>query len=140
MKERFLIILFDTLWLNCSTCFLIYNRNASELHRPISMMVYTGTSSRYIAIAAPDLMECVPISEGSKPNLALPIAVAAARRALMASALVTKKLLPLSEKVLTNESLEYDLHLRTRDTTRAQLLTGHNTESDAVCIVIVSLR
>ena len=35
---------------------------ASLDHRPIIIMAKTGTPPRYIAIAALDLMECVPIS------------------------------------------------------------------------------
>jgi len=58
----------------------MYRRKASELHRPISMMVYTGTSSRYIAIAAPDRSECVPMSEILKPRVVSPMACAAALR------------------------------------------------------------
>ena len=106
----------------------------------MSMMVYTGTSSRYIAIAAPDLMEWVPNSEGSNPKVLLPIAFAADLRAVMASELETWKVFPLSSNVLTKESAEYDLVRDTRCTTLAQLFTGQRIGSAAACIVIVSFR
>ena len=50
-------ILFATFWLNSMTCFLMYLRKASLDQRPISMIMKTGHSPRYIAMAAPDLIE-----------------------------------------------------------------------------------
>ena len=50
-------ILFATFWLNSITCFLMYLRKASLDQRPISMIMNTGHSPRYIAMAAPDLIE-----------------------------------------------------------------------------------
>lgn len=52
----------------------MYRRKASLDHRPSIIIVYTGTSPRYIAIAAPDLMECVPTSPFCIPILFLPTA------------------------------------------------------------------
>ena len=51
-------------------------RKASLDHRPTSMIVYVGTSFRYIAIAAPLRMECDPNSEGWQPRTSSPITVA----------------------------------------------------------------
>ena len=69
----------ETLCENCSTCLRIYRRNASEDQRPIIMIENVGTLSRYIAIAAPDLIECVPMSSGLKPSLISPRLLAAER-------------------------------------------------------------
>jgi hypothetical protein len=57
-------------------CFLMYHKNASLDHLPSSMIVQTGTSERYIGIAAPHLAECMPISFGVNPSLSFPIAAA----------------------------------------------------------------
>ena len=80
-KFSFRSIREETLCENCSTCFCMYRRKASEDQRPIIMIENVGTSSRYIAIAAPDRMECVPMSSGLKPSLASP-RVRAAERSL----------------------------------------------------------
>ena len=66
-------ILSVRLWENMDTCFLMYRRNASLFHRPMIMMVSTGTFARYSAIAAPDLIEWHPMSIGSNPSASLPI-------------------------------------------------------------------
>ena len=95
-KSNFFIILDETFWLNCSTCLRMYSKKASEDQRPISMIVYTGISSRYIAMAAPDLMEWVPISDILKPSDDSPIECAAARRECRASVPETWRILLLS--------------------------------------------
>ena len=41
----------------------MYRRNASLDQRPIIMIWQTEQSLRNIAMAAPDLIECVPISD-----------------------------------------------------------------------------
>ncbi len=41
-----------------------------------------GTPERYIAIAAPLLAECRPISYGENPSVSLPMAAAANRKRL----------------------------------------------------------
>ena len=76
-NDSFLIIRVDTLCENCSTCFRIYRRKASLDQRPIIMIVKVGTSARYIAIAAPDRTECVPMSSGLNPSLSSPSDLAA---------------------------------------------------------------
>jgi hypothetical protein len=55
------IIWLDTPKLNCWTCGWMYKRKASLKNLPINMMVNTGIPDKYIAIAAVDLMEWVPI-------------------------------------------------------------------------------
>ena len=67
----------DTWAENCLTCFLIYFRKASDLQRPISWMVYVDIWgwARYMAMAAPDLRECVPMLSAVKPRVSLPMAL-----------------------------------------------------------------
>ena len=57
----------------------MYLRKASEDQRPMSMMVKVGSPSRYIAMAAPERMEWVPMSSGWKPTQSLPTFSAAER-------------------------------------------------------------
>ncbi len=57
-----LVILCEMLWLNCSTCFWMYRKNASLDQWPIIMIRQTEQLLKNIAIAAPNLIECVPIS------------------------------------------------------------------------------
>ena len=64
---------------NSCTCFLIYFRNAMLYQLPISMIEKTGTSARYIAIAAPNRMDLVPISERRMPNFVPPIVTTLSR-------------------------------------------------------------
>ncbi len=55
-------------WLSEITCFLKYLMNASDVHLPISIIVYTGVPARNIPIAPPERFECVPTSSGPNPN------------------------------------------------------------------------
>ena len=57
----------------------MYFRKASLDHLPIIMMEKVGTSARYIAMAAPERMECVPISFPVKPSLSTPMSSTAER-------------------------------------------------------------
>ena len=57
----------------------MYFRKASLDHRPIIMMEKVGTSARYIAMAAPERMECVPMSFPVNPSLSTPISSTAER-------------------------------------------------------------
>ena len=68
---------------NPSTCFLMYARKALLDHRPIIMMVKVGTRAKCIAIAAPDLIECVPMSSRLKPRVSNPIAFTVTLRAFL---------------------------------------------------------
>ena len=95
------IICVETLCENCSTCFLIYRRNASLNHLPIIMMVKVGTLARYIAMADPDLIECVPISTGSKPKSSFPTRWPADCNFIQTVLDVMVRSLPLTRMVLT---------------------------------------
>jgi len=59
-------------WLSEITCFLKYLMNASDVHLPISIIVYTGALARSIPIALPERFECVPPLSGSNPSLSGP--------------------------------------------------------------------
>ena len=87
------IILRETLWLNCLTCFLVYLRKASLDHSPTIMIVYTGHSPIYISIAAPYLWELVPTCSDLKPKLSSPMVQTASLRAATISTDVTCSIL-----------------------------------------------
>ncbi len=68
-------IIFDEMpKLNSCTCFRMYFRKARLDQRLISIMEKMGTPARYMAIAAPDRIECVPTSERWIPSFVSPIA------------------------------------------------------------------
>ncbi len=48
-------------------------------HLPIIWIVSTFTPARYMAMAAPDLIECVPMSSALNPSRRLPIVLVAVR-------------------------------------------------------------
>ena len=79
VKTFFFGILSDTLVYNWATCFWIYRRNASLFHLPMTIIVSGDTPVRYIYIAAPEQMKCVPIYIGPNHNLPLPRIWSAAR-------------------------------------------------------------
>ena len=58
-KLSFSTIEFEMWAVNCLTCFLMYFRNASDFHRPMSCIVYVGICgcAKYIAIAPPACIE-----------------------------------------------------------------------------------
>ncbi len=57
----------------------MYRRKASLFQRPNNMKVKTGTTDRYMAIAAPLQAECKPIWAAVKPRISGPMEVAAKR-------------------------------------------------------------
>ena len=59
---------------NSRTCFSIYLRKAFDDHLPIIMIVYGGVFARYIIIAPPERLECVPTSLLVNPRTWGPIA------------------------------------------------------------------
>ena len=99
------------------------------------MMVKVGTPARYMAMAAPDLMEWVPISEGLKPSLSSPRSCAAERSFERTVVEVIVLSLPLTRMVLTVESSFVPGQERTLRTTDAQDLTGQRRLSPDLCIV-----
>ena len=74
-KSSFWSIREETFEEKPSTCFRMYRRKASLDQRPMIMIVYVGTLARYMAMAAPDLRECVPMSSAVKPRVSLPMAL-----------------------------------------------------------------
>ncbi len=52
----------ETLWLHYLTCFQMYRKKASLVQRPIIMMRQTEQLPKNMAIAAPNLIKCMPIS------------------------------------------------------------------------------
>jgi hypothetical protein len=51
----------------------MYFKKAVLDHLPISMIKKTGTPARYMAIAAPERMDLVPISDWRMPSFVSPI-------------------------------------------------------------------
>ena len=133
-------ILRDTLWVNCSTWRRIYRRNASEDHLPIIMMEKVGTPSKYIAIADPDLIECVPISSFENPRRFSPMAAAADRSLFRAVVDEICLSVLLSRMVFTEVSEEVPGYERMRRVTLAHALTGQRCLSPDLCIVTDSWR
>ncbi len=138
VKSKFRIILEDTFWLNCSTWFWMYRRKASELHLPMSIMVYTGILSRYIAIAAPDRIECVPMSDILNPSVVSPIACAPAQRDCTTLLPDISNVDDLSWNTFTKDAVDREGMENTRWATRAQDLTGQRSLLFDACIVMVS--
>ena len=107
VKKLSLVIIFElTSLLNSFTCFLIYRRKASLDHRPKSMMVKTEISAKYMAMAAPLLVECNPISFAVNPNVSGPTAVAARRNFLRSSVPVNNTKDPSDKRNLFTVSAE----------------------------------
>jgi len=67
------------------------------------MIVKVGTPARYMAIAAPDRMEWVPMSSGSNPNLSTPTFFAAERSFTRTVADEMVAIFPSTKIVLTGE-------------------------------------
>jgi hypothetical protein len=88
--DSVLIMRFETPALNWRTCLRMYRRKTSKDQRSMSMIVKTGTHARYMAMAPPDRIECVPMSRWEKPSTSSPMRFAAAcswvaRKALLTS-------------------------------------------------------
>ncbi len=64
-------------------------------HRPIIMMAKTGTLLRYIAIADPNLIECVPTSRASMRGEDSPYAFTPSHRAFSTVLILICSILPL---------------------------------------------
>jgi hypothetical protein len=86
------------------TCLRMYLRKASLDHLPNNMIVNTGTCAKYMAIAAPLLAECKPISFAVKPSESSPSVLAAKRRHLRNSDLENICFLPSGKQKRFTES------------------------------------
>ena len=94
-RKSFFIILDDIPLLNSRTCLRMYFRNASDDHRPMSIIMKTGVSSMNIAMAAAERVECVPMSSAAKPSLSFPMLLAHDRKDFRRSFWVNSISLPL---------------------------------------------
>jgi len=102
------------------------------------MIEKIGTPARYMAIATPDRIECVPISERWMPNFVSPIATTPSRMRLatISDAMLIVLFLCLAREM--GESLLVPLIERIRVTMDAKSLTGHMIGSDVRHWVTVS--
>ncbi len=73
----------------------MYFIKESLAHHPIIMMAKTGTPPRYIVIADPDLIECVPTLRASMRSADSPYAFTPSRRAFSTVLLLICLILPL---------------------------------------------
>ena len=77
-NASFLIILALMPRVNSRICFSMYDRKASELHLPRSMMVQIGTLSRHAIMAKDARTEWVPTSSLENPKVSMPMKSTAA--------------------------------------------------------------
>ncbi len=116
----------------------MYHRKASQDQRPIIMIWQTEQSFRNIAMAAPDLIECVPISDFLMCKTFSPMAAIASFMATITCADVTWSILLKRQKadigVLSSDP-SYDLMRRTM---AAAIRTRHMFTAPDACWVTVS--
>ncbi len=132
LKDWTWIIFEEMMKLNSWTCFLMYFRKARLNHCPISMIEKIGTPARYMAIAAPDWIKCVPTSKWWMPSFVSPIATMPSLSRFETISDVLLIVLFLCRARETGESLLVPLYVRIRLTIKAQSLNGHMTGSDVL--------
>jgi hypothetical protein len=132
------VIRLETLWLNCSTWLRMYRRNALLDQRPIIMIWQTKQLLKNMAIAAPDLIECVPISDFLIFKVSSPMATIASFMAAVTCADVTWLIRLKRQKADMGVLLlafSYDLILRTM---AAAIRMGHMLMSpDALWVTVL---
>ncbi len=130
-------ILFATFWLNSITCFLMYLRKTLLDQRPISMIMNTGHSPRHIAMAAPDLIECVPTSSFLMPRFTSLMAPTASLDAFIMCVVVTCLRCPFTVTVKMGESWDEPGYFLILLTIAAAPLTRHKWAScDAIRVTL----
>jgi hypothetical protein len=138
LNDCTLIIFNEMPKLSSCTCFWMYFRNARLNQQLISIMEKMGTPARYMAIAAPDHVECVPTSEQCIPNFVLQIAImpSLSRFATISEVMLIVLFLCWAREM--GESLFDPLKERICITINAQSLTGHMMGSNVPHCVTVS--
>ena len=105
---------------------------------PIIMIAKTGIPPRYMAIAAPDRMDCVPMSCVQMRSLSSTIATTPSRSADSTSLLVMCESIPrvrVADTGVDGDEIGYD---RILVTICARWVTGQSTSSFVLHWVIVS--
>jgi hypothetical protein len=105
----------------------MYRRNASLDQRPIIMIWQTEQSLRNITMAAPDLIECVPISDCLICRTSSPMATTASFMAAITCAEVTWSILLKCQKAdmgVLSFTPSYDLMRRTMEAPRSLVGDG----------------
>ena len=118
----------------------MYLRKASLDPLPIIMIEKVGTSAKYMAIAAPDRMECVPMSSPLKPSLSSPMRSAADRSFVRTVEEDIVEILSSVKIVFTYDFSSVPGYDRTRRAIDAHARTGHITGSPERCMVTDSYR
>jgi hypothetical protein len=83
----------------------MYQRKALLDQQLISMIMKTGHSPRYMAIAAPYLIECAPMSSFMNPSFTSPIATNASQNVLITWSEVTCSMISWLQTVETRKVL-----------------------------------
>ena len=110
----------------------MYFRKARLDQRPISMIEKTGTPARYMAIAAPDRIECVPISWRWIPSFISPIATTPSFSRFATISLVMLMVMFEWRASETGEFVFDPSYVRIRVTIEAHSLIGHMTWSSVL--------
>jgi hypothetical protein len=115
---------------NSCTYFLMYLRNAVLDYLPISMIKKKiGTPERYMAIAAPERMDFVPISDWRMPSFVSPIATTPSQHKPAIISAVTLMIVFLCFTRETGEFLFVSLYDRILLVIDAPIFTGHRSSS-----------
>jgi hypothetical protein len=138
-KFSFVIIFWLTPWLNSFICFLMYLSKASLDHRPRSIIVKTGMPAKYMAIAAPLLAECRPISFSENPRISGPSVLVALRNCFSTCCPVKWCKDPSGrQNTFTGVSADDDVYEMIRRIILHQIFTGQRRLSPVLWCVIMS--
>jgi hypothetical protein len=130
-------IFFATFWLNYITCLQIYHKKALLNHLPMSIIVKTAHSPKYMVMAVPDLIECIPISSLLMLSQCSLIATTASWSALMMFWEVTCVICPLIMIVEIGVSEVVPGYPLILQTIAAAEQTGQSfTSPEAICIMV----
>ena len=124
--------------LNCCTWGRTYSRNASELHRPCSIIVEGSTFRKYRSIAKLVLIECVPTRASSNPKTDFPTLFTKFFRWSETSfARIAILWLFSSQYVSTGVSRDPFSSKRMRHINSAHAITGRISRPDACCVMVI---
>ena len=137
IKISFSSIRVDTFDENCSTCFLMYRRKLSLRQRPNSLMVVSSMPASFIAMAPPERIEGVPISDDVKPSSDASMMSTTLRSSLMLSLLCMWYILLFMCMILIGVFIVVPGYERKRIIVLPHAMTGHSSGSPvAECITV----
>ncbi len=125
LKDWISIIFDEILCKNSCTCFCMYLRKAVLDQCPMSMIKKMGVPAKYIAMAAPDLIDFDPISDQTIPSFVSPIATTPSWiRFTIISDVILMILFPCFARE-TGEFAFVPLYERISVMIEVQIFTGH---------------